>query len=146
MSIDPLVLQAEATAEAGNALATFLLGKDGPSAIAGLTNLAAILPKIPIGGVSPFQLGAVSAQLNAINAKATAANASQQLISQIGSVIALVSNSEAAASGGNITVQQALLVAAAQNVSNGISNALGFYAGAQSVTNPPPPASAPATA
>lgn len=141
MSLDPQILQAEATAEAGNAVATWLLGKEGAPAITGLTNLAAILPKIPIGGATPFQIGAVSAQLQAINAKATAAAAQTSLLNQIASLVALVSNSEAAASGGNITVTQALLVAAAQNVSNGISNALGFFAGAQSVN---PPAAAPA--
>lgn len=137
MSLDPQVLQAEATAEAGNAVATWLLGKEGSSAITGLTNLAAILPKIPIGGATPFQIGAVSAQLQAINSKVQAANAGNALLNQVASLVALVSNSEAAASGGNITVTQALLVAAAQNVSNGISNALGFFAGAQSVATPP---------
>jgi hypothetical protein len=144
MSLDPLVLQAEATAEAGNAVATWLLSKNGPSAVAGLTNLAQILPQIPLGKVTPFQLGATSAELSAINAQATAQSASQQLISQIGSLVSLVSSSQASSTGGPVTATQALLVGAAQNVALGIQNALGFFAGQQSVAAASSPAASPA--
>lgn len=139
MSLDPQVVLAQSTAEAGNAIATWLLAKEGSVCVAGLQALAAALPKIPVGGVTPFQLGAISAEVQAINAKATAANAGSQLLSQIGSLVALVSNEEAAASGGNVTVSQALLVAAGQNVANGILNAIGFWQGSQSVLAPPEP-------
>jgi hypothetical protein len=142
MSLDPQVILAEATSAAGNAIATFLLGKEGAGAVPGLQNLASLLPKIPVGAVGPASLGFVTAQLNGINAKATAASAPSQLLSQIGSVIALVSNEEAAASGGAMTVNQALLVAAATNVAQGIGNALAFFAGEQAALQPnavPPP-------
>jgi hypothetical protein len=132
-SLDPQVIFAGATAEAGNALATWLLGKNGAASVSGLQNLAANLPLIPVGKVTPFNLGVISAQLSAINSAATSQNADAKFLSQIGSVIALVSNEEAAASGGNITTSQAVLVAAATNVANGINNALGFFEGQQSV-------------
>jgi hypothetical protein len=138
MSLDPLVLQAQATAEAGNAVATWLLAKEGASAVTGLTNLAAALPKIPVGGLTPFQLGVISEEIQGINSKATTGGGSADLLNQIGSLISLVSTSEAAASGGAVTATQALLVGVALNVQLGINNALGFFAGSQSVTNPTP--------
>ena len=121
MSLDPLVLQAQATAEAGNAVATWLLAKEGASAVTGLT-----------------KLGVISAEIQGINSKATTGGGSADLLNQIGSLISLVSTSEAAASGGAVTATQALLVGVALNVQLGINNALGFFAGSQSVTNPTP--------
>jgi hypothetical protein len=147
MTLDPQTLLAQSTAEIGNAIATFILLKDGASAVAGLEALAAALPKIPAGGVTSFQIGVIAAQVNAINTKANAANAGAELVSQTGSLLALVSQGQAAATGGNLTATQALLVAACQNVANGILNAVQFFLGQQSVLNPPPataPAAAPA--
>jgi hypothetical protein len=140
MTLDPQTLIAQATSAAGNAVATLVLQKKGASAVAGLQALAVALPKIPVGGVSPFQMGAISAQIQ----QATSLTTDPALTAQIGSFLALIATTEAAATGGDITATQALLVASAQNLANGVNNAVQFFLGEQSVLNPAP-AAAPAS-
>jgi hypothetical protein len=143
MSFDILQLQSLATAELGNALATYTLGKQGVPAIQGLQDLATDLPLIPLGKVTPQELGALSAELSKTQAamQATAATGAttiptapptnlSQTISQLGSLIALITTSQPTASGGLETVDQAIAVQYFANVSQGILNGIGFYQGA----------------
>lgn len=129
MTIDPLQLQAEATSIAGDAVATWLLGKNGSSAVPGLTKLATLLPSIVLGKVSAFDMGTLSIELQAINTQVK--GQSQDLINQVGSITALVSTSQSSATGGPVTATQALLMGIAANVQIGINNALQFFAGQQ---------------
>lgn len=129
---------AMANAEAGNAYATYVLGKQGTPALKGLQDLANALPNIPLGKVSPNQLGVINAELqqtqSAITGSATSSSTSQ-LYAQVGSLISLVSQS-AAAAGGNATAEAGVLVAQALDVQNGINNAIQFWQGQQSVLAP----------
>ena len=124
-----------AGAEAGNAFATYELNKSGTAVIKGLTDIATNLPLIPYGKVSANELGVINAELSQVQGTQTS---SSQLYSQVGSLISLVSQASATA-GGNPTAEQGVLAAQAQDVANGITNAIAFYQGQQSVT--PTPAS-----
>lgn len=130
-----------AGAASGNAYATFELQKATTPAEAGatvkaLTDLAAEMPGIPLGKVSTKQLGALNAELQL--AKISLIQNSKSS-SQIDSLIALVSNNQGTLSGGIVTAQQAIVFGAFQNVASGITNALDFYSGQQSVLHPVTP-------
>ncbi len=142
MSFNLLQLQSLATAELGNAIGTYVLAKVGAPAVPGLTSLAADLPQIPLGKLTPVQLGTLSAQLSKIQGQMQASQAAgesvgtppvnlSQTLSQLGSLISLVSSSEATATGGLETADQAIAVQYLANVSQGLANALGLYAGQQ---------------
>lgn len=118
------------SAEIGNALATYELNKDGSAAIKGLQDLATNLPLIPLGKVSANELGIINAELQQVQSGQVK---SSQLYAQVGSLIALVSQS-AATAGGNPTLEAGQLVAEATDVSNGINNAIQYWQGGQSVT------------
>lgn len=134
--------QAIATANylAGNAYATYELGRN-PGAVDALEHLASVLPSIPLGKVSPTELGQLNAQL-AASQSSTPKNS--QLYNQIGSLISALSQANAAANGGNPTINTALLLAAVTDAANGIQHGVDFWKGQQSVENPPPAAPAPA--
>lgn len=123
-----------ATAEAGNAYATYELGKSVAN-LKGLQDLAAALPLMPLGKVSAEQLGVINAELTA--ALNTTAGGTQ-INNQIGSLIALVSQSEYSA-GGPETAEQGVLVAQATDVAGGILNGIQFWQGQQSVLHPASP-------
>ena len=127
MALNILQLQSVATSEAGNALATYELGRTKGAALKFLTNLAAALPKIPLGQVSAENLGILSGELKA--SQSSISDSTSQLYSQVGSVIALVSQSQAVAQGGVETVDQGILVQIANNVASGILNAEAFAKG-----------------
>jgi hypothetical protein len=144
MSFDILQLQSLATAELGNAIATYTLGKNGSAAVQGLQDLATDLPLIPLGKVTASELGALSAELNATQASmkvsATAGVTTiptappsnlSQIISQLGSLIALITTSQPSASGGLETVDQAIAVQYFANVSQGLLNGVQFWQGSQ---------------
>lgn len=122
-----------AGAESGNAYATYVLQKGGPSAVKALTDLVTELPQIPLGKVSAFNLGALQAEL--AQAKADLVT-NPQASSQINSLISLVANNQGTLNGGIVTADQALVFAAFQNVANGIANAVQFYNGQHSVASP----------
>jgi hypothetical protein len=137
MSLDPNVLIAQAGSVLGNAVATFVLQKDGKGAIIPLQNLASALPNIALGKVTPYTMGALTAQLQVLNGQATSGN-NAAVVAQLASLLDLVAQAEANAAGtGDITGIQALLSGAATNIANGIMNAVNFYSGQLSITNPP---------
>jgi hypothetical protein len=142
MSLDILQLQSLGTAAVGNAIATYVLGKEGAPAVPTLTSIATILPQIPLGKASPTQMGTLQGQLNKIQANLTASKAANesvgsppvnipQTLSQLGSLIALVTSSQPSASGGLTTPDQALASQYLGNVSSGITNAVQFWQGEQ---------------
>jgi hypothetical protein len=135
MSIDPQTLLAQATSAAGNIIATFVLNKQGAAAIPTLQNLASQLPQIPVGKITPNQAGVLAAQIQGVASLTTATDT--LVASNLGSLAALVTNSAASATSGDVTVTQALLVGAAQNFATGINNAIQFYQGYESVVSPP---------
>lgn len=118
---------------AGNYYGTYELNKSGRAAVPALTHLSLVMPDIPLGKVPVMELGQLSAELKL--AQASFIN-NEQARNQIGSLIALISDNAGKISGGNITAQQALIMAQFQNVANGISNAIAFWSGQQTVLNP----------
>lgn len=126
-TLDPGQQLALANAAAGNAVATYLLARNGASAVQPLHDLQTQLPLIVQGKVTPEQLGALNAELSGIKAGVPAGN--QRLLDQIGSLVALVSQSASAATNGALTPQQAMLLGYAQNVSVGIDNAVRYWQG-----------------
>jgi len=136
--LDPIAL---GNAAAGNALGTFVLDKYGSVELKGLTDLATDLPLIPLGKVTPAELGALDTELQSYKtavatvastnptAPVTSSTNAQQLLDQIISLIALVSNAMPSASGGIETADQALAAVYLSQWAAGIHNALGFYAG-----------------
>ena len=148
-ALSPSQQVALAGAEAGNAYATYALGQATTPAqqalvLTGLGDLASNLPLIPLGKVSPAKLGAINAELAAAKA-AIGQSGNSQLASQVGSLVSLVTTAQNNAYGSVVTADQALVAAACQNVSQGIMNAIAYWQGGQSVTNPQPIPSANAT-
>lgn len=139
--LDPIAL---GNAAAGNALGTFVLGKYGASEVKGLTDLATDLPLIPQGLVTAPELGALTAELENYkaavsvvagatpSAPVTPQTTAQQLLDQLISLIALVSNAMPSATGGIETADQALVSVYLAQWAAGLHNALGFYAGKNS--------------
>lgn len=128
---------------AGNAFATHELAKS-PANLKGLTDLAAALPGIPTGKVTPFQMGVLNAELAAINATAKApdvAPKNQEALSQIGSLLSASVQAYNAQTGGNPTAATAIASAALEDFANGINHAILFWQGQQSTVVIPPPSS-----
>lgn len=122
---------------AGSDFAVWKLG-DNPAAGKTLDDLAAALPKIPLGQVSAFDLGVLSGELpslksakNATASTPTETAAFDRIINLVGSVSMLVNK------GGNPTVITGAISAQAQSFSNGIAYGRQFNAGRASVTLPP---------
>lgn len=126
-TLDPGQQIALANAAAGNAVATYLLGKNGAAAVQPLNDLAAKLPLIVEGKVTAYQLGQLNAELQGVQSGVSGTN--QQLFDQAGSLIALISKSAADATGGALTPQQAVLLGYCQNVAQGIQNAVQYWQG-----------------
>jgi hypothetical protein len=126
MALNALQLQSLATSEAGNAFATYEMQRTKGAALKFLQNLIVTLPAIPVGGATPLALGTITGELEA--SQGTVTDTSSQLYGQIGSIISLVSASQATSTGTE-TVDQAILVGVANNVVAGIQNALAFAQG-----------------
>ena len=125
--LNVLQFQALGIEEAGNAFATYELGRTSGSATTALLALAAILPLIPVGQASTEQIGSVNGQLEA--ALGTVPSTDTTLIDQLGSLVALVSQSQEAAQGGVQTIDQGILVTIATNAKVGIVNAVSYAKG-----------------
>lgn len=117
---------------AGNAFATYQLGRD-PSTLKGLQDLAAALPNIPTGKVTAFEMGALNAELKPLQAAANSDPKNAAAYNQIGSAI----SAAAQLNGKNPTVNDAILIAACMDFANGINHGIEFWQGQQSVANPP---------
>lgn len=126
----PTQTQALATAEIGNSFATYVLNQEGVSAVKYLQDIAANLPQIPYGKVSPTELGVINAEFQKVQ---NAQPSTSQLYSQVGSAISLVSQS-AATAGGNPTAEQGVLSANLGDLSAGITNAIAFWQGQQTIS------------
>lgn len=116
-----------ANAEAGNAFATYELNRD-PATLQGLQDMAKALPDIPLGKVSAYQLGVIQGELN--KAKI---GTSGQLASQIGSMIALVSQAGLVSNGGVPTAEAGIISADCADAAAGINNAIAYWQGQNSV-------------
>lgn len=122
---------------AGSDFAVWKLAEN-PEAGPTLDHLAAALPKIPLGQVSPFDLGVLSGELSALK-KAKNATASTAAETQaFDRIIALIGNvSMIMNKGGNPTALTGAISAQAQSFANGIAYGRQFNAGRVSVTIPP---------
>lgn len=121
---------------AGSDFAVWKLA-DNPAAGPTLDHLAVALPKIPLGQVSPYDLGVLSGELTALKSAKTVAStpAESQAFDRI---IALVGNvSMIMNKGGNPTAITGAISAQAQSFSNGIVYGRQFNAGRTSVVVPP---------
>jgi len=118
-------LKTAAELELGNGVATYVLDNttNQAGAVQALSDLAAILPGIALGQVSSAQLGVVNRELIAMQ---TLSASNQKVLDQIGSLIGLISNMQAAGGGGAVTPVQALLAASGNNVALGIENAIAY--------------------
>lgn len=125
---------------AGNAFATHELAKS-PASLKGLQDLAAALPDMASGKVSPFQMGVLNAELSAIKADGAAeADAkTREGYSQVGSLISAGIQAHVAASGGIPTATDAIAGAALTDFASGINHGIAFWQGQRSVTAPPAP-------
>lgn len=123
---------------AGNDFATRTLDKN-PASLKGLQDLAAALPDMVSGKVTPFEMGVLNAELQGINGAATdptlAKNAAA--LSRIGSLISAGLQANAGLTGGNPTAASAIASAALTDFANGINHAIQFWQGQQSVNAPP---------
>lgn len=122
---------------AGNAFATHELDKS-PANLKGLQDLAAALPDIPSGKVTPYQMGVLNAELGAINATASVDPKNQEALNQIGSLLSAAVQANNGISGGNPTAATAIASAALADFANGINHAIQFYNGQKSVLAPSP--------
>lgn len=138
---------------AGSAFATYELGQAktpaaAASVLKGLQDLATALPNIPLGKVTPYQMGVLNAELQPIQAAAvsTAPQLAQYsgTYSQIGNAISALSQINAGATGGNPTASTGLIIAQFTDFANGLNEGIQFYNGQQSVGAPATAAPAPA--
>jgi hypothetical protein len=137
-TMTPTQTQALGYAEIGNAYATHVLKVDGAAGVKALQDLSNALPMIVLGKVGPMQLGVINAELMTQQNSLLGSSSDNELFSQIGSLISLVSQSSSAA-GGNPTAEQGILEAQALDAQNGINNAILFWQGQQSVLSLPAP-------
>ena len=140
MSLDPTALLGAATSALGAAIAAEMLTKNPTTTQANeLLALAASLPLIPQGKLTPAQLGAVAGQISQLQRSITSTETT--VLAELGSVLAAVQSQITPA--GDITATAALIFAALQNFANGIIAGVQFWQGEQAVlhTNPAPAAS-----
>lgn len=124
---------AMAGAEAGNAIATYMLDTYGPGEIQALTDIAVDLPNVPLGKVSTAKQGFDQGELQRAQGTLTspAGVKNQQLYDQFASALALFTNNQGSFSGGAETADMALLSQQGQNLALGIQNAINHYNGVQ---------------
>lgn len=123
---------------AGSDFAVWQLGEN-PSAGKALDDLAALLPKIPLGQVKPYDLGVLSGELSAlVSAKNATAASSAAETSAFDRIINLVGTASMVLNkGGNPTVITGAISAEAQSFANGMIYGKQFNAGRMSVVVPP---------
>lgn len=123
---------------AGNSFATYELGKS-PASLKGLQDLAAALPDMMSGKVTPFDMGVLNAELRAIqnDATAPALQKNADALNQIGSIISAGIQANAGLTGGNPTATTAIVSAHLTDFANGILHGIDFWKGQQSVAAPP---------
>ena len=140
----PTQQAADATFLAGNAFSTFALGQSGQT-MKGLQDFVTALPGIPLGKVSPYQLGVLNAELKPLAGAAAANPTGASIYNQIGAAISGLSQLAGANSGASApTAEQGVLVAEFTDFANGVTAGVQFWQGQQSVTTPAttPPAAA----
>lgn len=122
---------------AGSDFAVWKLAEN-PSAGKTLDDLAAALPKIPLGQVSPFDLGVLSGELSSLKKAKNATASTAAETTAFDRIISLIGNvSMIANKGGNPTAITGAMSAQAQSFANGIVYGRAFNAGRTSVTLPP---------
>ena len=122
---------------AGSDFAVWKLAQN-PGAGKTLDDLAAALPKIPLGQVSPFDLGVLAGELNNLKTAKNSTSSTAAETSAFDRIIALIGNvSMIMNKGGNPTVITGAISAQAQSFSNGIAYGRQFNAGRVSVVTPP---------
>lgn len=126
---------ATGNALAGNVFATWELHKS-PANLKGLQDLAAALPDMASGKVTPFQMGVLNAELQNLNAAADANPSQSQALNYIGSLISQATQLNAGITGGNPTAVTAIASAALADFANGINHEIAFCQGQQSVNAP----------
>jgi hypothetical protein len=123
---------------AGSDFAVWKLASN-PSAGKTLDDLAAALPKIPLGQVSAFDLGVLSGELGALKKAENATASTAAETAAFDRIIALIGNvSMIANKGGNPTAITGAISAQAQSFANGITYGRQFNAGRTSVAVLPP--------
>lgn len=133
MPLDPTALIGAATSALGAAIADEILTKNPTTAQANaLLALAASLPLIPQGKLSPSQLGQVAGQLQQLQASITTTETT--VLTELGSVLAAVQSQ--ITPGGDLSATSALIFAALQNFANGVIAGVQFWQGEQAVLHP----------
>lgn len=139
-AMTPTQEAASGTYLAGSAFATGELGKN-PAVLKGLQDFAAALPLIPLGKVSPYQMGVINAELQPLVAAAASKPQYAQVFSQIGNFISAASQLSGNGLGSAApTAEAGLAVAECTDFGNGITEGIQFWQGQQSVLGAPPPA------
>lgn len=119
----------------GNQFATGQLSKN-PASLKGLQDLADALPSIPLGKVTPFQMGVLNAELQPLQVAGLSDPKNAGVYNQIGSLISALSQANAGASGGNPNINTGAAIVTCTDFANGINHAIAFWQGQQSVATP----------
>jgi hypothetical protein len=119
----------------GNGFATYELDSN-PLSLKGLQDFAEALPLIPLGKVTPFQMGVLNAEIEPLKAAAAVDTKNAAVYNQIGSLISAASQANAGATGGNPTVNTGIAIAALTDFANGINHGIQFWQGQQSTIAP----------
>lgn len=119
----------------GNAFATAQLTKN-PASVKGLQDLATALPNIPLGKVTPFEMGVLNAELQPLRTAAVADPSHAAAYNQIGALISGLAQANAGATGGNPNINTGIAIVTCADFANGINQAIAFWQGQQSVATP----------
>ena len=99
-----------------------------------LADVAAKLPKVPSGQLSPADFGALSSELQAIQkgaANLAPPNASASDLTKFNAILSSVISGQTAAAGGVVTPVQDLAIGDLQTIANGLLYGVQFYHGTQ---------------
>lgn len=113
---------------AGSDFATWQLQSD-PNSLKGLQDLAKALPDIPLGKVTPFEMGVLNRELWPLKQAADAKPKDRAALNRIGNIISAASQQLA----GNPTAITGIASADCADFANGIKAGIQFYKGQQSV-------------
>ena len=116
---------------AGSDFATWQLQRD-PNALKGLLDLATALQDIPLGKVTPFQMGALNRELWPLKQAADAKPKDAAALTRIGNLISAASQQLS----GQPTVIAGMAMSQCADFANGINSGIEFYKGQQSVSIP----------
>jgi hypothetical protein len=120
---------------AGNAFATKKLS-DNPATLKGLQDLAAALPTLATGKITPFQMGVLNAELQPLQAAAMADPKNAAAYNQVGSLISAAIQANAGVTGALPNANTAIVGAALTDFALGIQHGIDFWSGQQSVLAP----------